>query len=217
MTEKKTVWAVTRNLEIKEKVAIFEDGKMLAAKDVDASDSKYSGEESGVKAYRDTKEQAEEWLEKTKADIREMVPLVGKFIARMDYYWPELLEALNIKKEDYLGRYANRDNSSRYDLYEKEREYAKKMENFIHSRRLDIGAHMVPIDDVKDVQWYGVEDAEEYEPSEWKAVLTTRNGDTYTTCSEEDVRLIWATIGKLSGSWFIDNDIDYYNHDNSDE
>lgn len=210
MTEKKTVWAVTRDLEIKEKVAIFDDGKLLLAKDVDAKDTEYKAYEFMVKAYRDTKEQAEELLEKTKAETREMVPVVWKFINRMDC-WPELLEALNIKKEDYLGRYANRDNSMRYDLYEKEREYAKKLETFIHSRRLDIDSHMVPIDDVKDVQWYGVENADEYETGDWKAVLTTRNGDTYTTSSESDVRLIWATIGKLSGSWFIDNGIDYSN------
>lgn len=210
MTEKKTVWAVTCDLEIKEKTAIFDDGKLLLAKDVDAKDTEYKDFEFMVKAYRDTKEQAEELLEKTKAETREMVPVVGKFINRMDS-WPELLEALNIQKEDYLGRYANRDNSRRYDLYEKEREYAKKLETFIHSRRLDIDSHMVPIDDVKDVQWYGLENADEYETCDWKAVLTTRNGDTYTTSSESDVRLIWATIGKLSGSWFIDNDIDYSN------
>ena len=210
MTEKKTVWAVTRDLEIKEKVAIFDDGKLLLAKDVDAKDTEYKAYEFMVEAYRDTKEQAEELLEKTKAETREMVPVVWKFINRMDC-WPELLEALNIKKEDYLGRYANRDNSMRYDLYEKEREYAKKLETFIHSRRLDIDSHMVPIDDVKDVQWYGIENADEYETGDWKAVLTTRNGDTYTTSSESDVRLIWATIGKLSGSWFIDNGIDYSN------
>jgi len=204
------VWAVTRDLEIKEKVAIFDDGKLLLAKDVDAKDTEYKAYEFMVEAYRDTKEQAEELLEKTKAETREMVPVVWKFINRMDC-WPELLEALNIKKEDYLGRYANRDNSMRYDLYEKEREYAKKLETFIHSRRLDIDSHMVPIDDVKDVQWYGIENADEYETGDWKAVLTTRNGDTYTTSSESDVRLIWATIGKLSGSWFIDNGIDYSN------
>lgn len=210
MTEKKTVWAVTRDLEIKEKTAIFDDGKLLVAKDVDAKDTEYKVHEYNVEAYRDTKEQAEEWLEKTKAETREMVPVVGKFIIRMEY-WPDLLEALNIKKEDYLGSYANRNNSKLYDLYDGEREYAKKLETFIHSRRLDIDSHMVPIDDVKDVQWYGVENADEYEPGNWKAVLTTKDGDSYTTCSENDVRLIWATIGKLSGSWFIDNDINYSN------
>jgi hypothetical protein len=216
MTEKKTVWAVTRNLEIKEKVAIFEDGKILAAKDVDASDLAYNGNECQVKIYSATKDQAEEWIEKTKAETREMVTTVRKFIERMDVWW-NLREVLDIKKKDYLGRYADCDNGNQDSQLNEEREYAKKLETFIHSRRLDIDGHMVPIDDVKDVQWYGYENAEEYEPGVWKAVLTTRYGDIYTTCSENDVRLIWATIGKVSGSWYIDNDIDYDNNDSSDE
>ena len=40
-------------------------------------------------------------------------------------------------------------------------------------------------------------------------MLTTTNGDEYSTNSAAEVRLIWATIGKCIGSWFIDNDIDY--------
>jgi len=215
MTEKKTVWAVTRKLEIKEKVAIFEDGKLLAAKDVDAKDTEYNGNERNVKVYSETKERAEKWVKDTEAETREKVSKVKDFIDRMDLWW-ELREALNIKKEDYLGPYADRDNGNRQRWLEEEREYAKKLETFIHSRRLDISGHMIPIDDVKDVQWYGVDAAEEYEPDEWKAVLTTKDGCSYTTCSKNDVRLIWATIGKVSGLWYVDNDIDYSSND-SDE
>lgn len=215
MTEKKTVWAVTYKLEIKEKVAIFEDGKLLAAKDVDAKDTEYNGKERNVKVYSETKELAEKWVEDTKTETREMVSKVKEFIDRMDLWW-ELREALNIKKEDYLGRYADSDNGNRQRWLEEEREYAKKLETFIHSRRLDISGHMIPIDDVKDVQWYGVDAAEEYEPDEWKAVLTTKDGVSYTTCSMNDVRLIWATIGKVSGLWYVDNDIDYSSNDSGE-
>ena len=209
------MWAVTRKLEIKEKVAIFEDGKLLAAKDVDAKDTEYKGNERNVKVYSETKERAEKWVKDTKAETREKVSKVKDFIDRMDLWW-ELREALNIKKEDYLGPYADRDNGNRQRWLEEEREYAKKLETFIHSRRLDISGHMIPIDDVKDVQWYGVDAAEEYEPDEWKAVLTTKDGVSYTTCGKNDVRLIWATIGKVSGLWYVDNDIDYSRND-SDE
>jgi hypothetical protein len=215
MIEKKTMWALTRKLEIKEKVAIIDGGKLLAAKDVDAKDTEYKGDEYGVNVYRDTKEQAEMWLENIKAETREMVPKVKEFIDRMDLWW-ELREALGIKKEDYLDYYANRDNGDRQRCLDEEREYAKKLETFIHSRRLDISGHMIPIDDVKDVKWYGIDAAEEYEPDEWKAVLTTKDGVSYTTCSKNDVRLIWATIGKVSGSWFIDNDIDYSSNDSGE-
>ena len=80
---------------------------------------------------------------------------------------------------------------------------------FIKSRMLNIDGRMIPIDQVREIQWYAIEDAEEYDPGQWKAVLTTTNGDEYSTNSAADVRLIWATIGKCIGSWFIDNDIDY--------
>lgn len=213
MIETKTLWAVTRQLEIKEKTAIMDGNKLLAVKDVDAENTEYSGNEYGVKVYRKTKEEAEKWLEYIKAETRETVPQVMRFIVRMDL-WSELRQALNIKKEDYLGLYADSDRGNRW-LY-KEQEYAKKLETFIHSRRLDIDGHMIPIDDIKDVQWYGRESAGETEPDEWKAVLTTKDGNTYTTSSENDVRLIWATIGQVSGSWFIDDDINYSSND-SDE
>ena len=215
MTEKKTVWAVTYKLEIKEKVAIFEDGKLLAAKDVDAKDTEYKGNERNVKVYSENKKEAEKWVKDTTTETREMVSKVKEFIDRMDLWW-ELREALGIKKEDYLDYYANRDNGDRQRCLDEEREYAKKLETFIHSRRLDISGHMIPIDDVRDVKWYGVDAAEEYEPDEWKAVLTTKDGVSYTTCSKNDVRLIWATIGKVSGSWFIDNDIDYSSNDSGE-
>ena len=47
-------------------------------------------------------------------------------------------------------------------------------------------------------------------------MLQTTEDGSYTTCSKNDVRLIWATIGKVSGSWFIDDDIDYSTNDSGE-
>ena len=208
MIEKKTVWAVTRDLEIKAKTALVEDGQVLVAKDTDKKDTSYEGCEYGVIRYFGTEEDAKKWADEQEQEIRDMVPKVKRFIDRLDYMW-DARERMGIKKEDYLGSYANDSYNSSRLLYDDEREYAKKLETFIRCRMLNIDGHMIPIDEVKDVQWYGAENAEEYEADEWKAVITTKDGNDYATCSAEDVRLIWATIGKVSGSWFIDEDIDY--------
>ena len=215
MIEKKTVWAVTRDLEIKAKTALVEDGQVLVAKDTDKKDTSYEGCEYGVIRYFGTEEDAKKWADEQEQEIRDMVPKVKRFIDRLDYMW-DARERMGIKKEDYLGSYANDSYNSSRLLYDDEREYAKKLETFIRSRMLNIDGHMIPIDEVKDVQWYGGENAEEYEADEWKAVITTKDGNDYATCSAEDVRLIWATIGKVSGSWFIDEDIDYSKSNNED-
>ena len=208
MIEKKQVWAVTRSLEVFEKTAIVENDKVLAAKNPEAKDSDYDGDEFNILRYFDNEQVAKTWVEEQEKEIRDMVPKVKKFISRMDFDY-DLRERLGIKNEDYLGRFAKDNSSNQRQWYEDECEYAKKLETFIHSRMLNIDGHMIPIDEVKDVQWYGGENAEEYEADEWKAVITTKDGNQYSTCSAEDVRLVWATIGKVSGSWFIDEDIDY--------
>ena len=208
MIEKKTVWAVTRDLEIKAKTALVEDGQVLVAKDTDKKDTSYEGIEYGVIRYFGTEEDAKKWADEQEQEIRDMVPKVKRFIDRLDYMW-DARERMGIKKEDYLGSYANDSGNNIRRWYDDECEYAKKLETFIRSRMLNIDGHIIPIDEVKDVQWYGGENAEKYEADEWKAVITTKDGNDYATCSAEDVRLIWATIGKVSGSWFIDEDIDY--------
>lgn len=207
MIEKKTVWAVTRDFEIIEKVAIIEDGEVLMSKNPNDEDSEY---ETGwhILRYCETEEKAKKWVDNEEKSIRDMIPKVKKFIDSMDSRYG-LRKKLGIEKKDYLGTYGEDRKSSYLDEYNEEQDYSKKLEVFIKSRMLNIDGRMIPIDQVREIQWYAVEDAEDYEPDQWKAVLTTTNGDEYSTGSAEDVRLIWATIGNCIGSWFIDNDIDY--------
>ena len=193
MIEKKTVWAVTRDFEIIERVAIIEDDKVLMSKNPDDKDSEYS---SGwdILRYCNTEEIAKKWIEGEEKSVRDMVPKVKKFIGRMDSCY-ELRKKLGIEKKDYLGIYGEDRRSIYLDKYNEEQDYSKKLEVFIKSRMLNLNGRMIPVDQVREIQWYAVEDAEEYEPGQWKAVLTTTNGDEYSTNSAEDVRLIWATIG----------------------
>ena len=207
MIEKKTAWAVTRDFEIIERVAIIEDGKVLMSKNPNDKDSEY-GTGWDLLRYFETEEMAKEWIENEEKSVRDMIPKVKKFIQSMDFRY-ELRKKLGIEKKDYLGSYGEDRRSSYLDEYNEEQDYSKKLEVFIKSRMLNIDGRMIPIDQVREIQWYAIEDAEEYEPGQWKAVLTTTNGDEYSTNSAADVRLIWATIGKCIGSWFIDNDIDY--------
>lgn len=206
MIKRETMWAVTRDLEIKEKTVILEDGKILAAKDIDANNTEYDGNEFEVKSYFKTKNDAAEWIEKVKKETLELVPIVKRFIVRMDAWW-QLADKLGIKKEDYLGKYATQPYSYE-DLYDREHNYAEKLEVYIKSKMLNIGGYMIPVDQIKNIQWYGVQNAHEDEEDEWKAVIHTKDGIEVATHSVEDVRLIWATIGKVSGTWFID-DINY--------
>lgn len=207
MIKRETMWAVTRDLEIKEKTVILEDGKILAAKDIDANNTAYDGDEFEVKSYHKTKNDAAEWIERVKKETLELVPIVKRFIVRMDAWW-QLADKLGIKKEDYLGKYAIQPYSYE-DLYDREHNYAEKLETYIKSKMLNIGGHMIPVDQIKDIEWFGVENAHEDEEDEWKAVIHTIDGIEVATDSGENVRLIWATIGKVSGTWFIDDDINY--------
>lgn len=207
MIEKKTAWAVTRDFEIIERVVIIEDGKVLMSKKPKGEDSEY---ESGwnILRYFETEKMAKEWIEKEEKSVRDMVPKVKKFIESMDFRY-KLRKKLGIDKKDYLGIYGEDRRSIYFDEYNEEQGYSKKLEVFIKSRMLNINGRMIHIDQVREIQWYAVEDAEEYEPDQWKAVLTTTNGDKYSTGCVEDVRLIWATIGKCTSTWFVDDDIDY--------
>ena len=144
-----------------------------------------------------------------------MVPKVKKFIERLDWSW-EICERLGIKKEDYLGNHAKDSSANTRRWYDNECKYARKLETFIRSRMLDIGSRLIPIGDVKQVKWWGHEDADEFGAEDWKALITTKDDEEYETESEEDVRLIWATIGKVSGNWFINNDFDYYKKESDD-
>lgn len=215
MIEKKTVWAVTNDLSIIEKVAIVEDKKVLATKGTDEKDDVF---DSGwdILRYFGTEEKAKEFVEIEEKSILGMVPKVRDFIDRLEYR-SDLRKKLGIEKKDYLGSYADDNRRSYWDEYNEEQGYSKKLEVFIKSRILNIDGRMIPIDQVREIQWYAVEDAEEYESDRWKAVLTTTNGDKYCTCCAEDVRLIWATIGKCISSRFIDNDIDYDKSDDDDK
>ena len=207
MIEKKTAWAVTRDFEIIERVAIIEDGKVLMSKNPNDKDSEY-GTGWDLLRYFETEEMAKEWIENEEKSVRDMIPKVKRFIESMDFRY-ELRKKLGIEKKDYLGSYGEDRRSSYLDEYNEEQDYSKKLEVFIKSRMLNIDGRMIPIDQVREIQWYAIEDAEEYEPDLWKAVLTTTNGDEYSTNSVEDVRLIWATIGKCISTWYVDNDIDY--------
>ena len=207
MIEKKTVWAVTRDFRIIKRVAIIEDDKVLMSKKPNDKDSEY-GTGWDLLRYFKTEEMANEWIENEEKSVRDMIPKVKKFIESMDLRY-ELREKLGIEKKDYLGSYGEDRRGCYLDEYNKEQDYSKKLEVFIKSRMLNIDGRMIPIDQVREIQWYAVEDAEEYEPGQWKAVLTTANGDEYSTRCVEDVRLIWATIGKCTSTWFVDNDIDY--------
>lgn len=215
MIEKKRMWAVTRDFEIIERVAIVDEGKVLMSKKPGNSDSCYTDGWDLIRFF-DTEESAKEWIENEENDIRAMVPKVKKFIEKMDSLW-SVRDKLHIERKDYLGRYYDDSFGGYRQMYIDESKYAKKLETFAKCRMLDIDGHMIPIDKVREVKWYGSNSADEDTPNEWRAVLTTPNGDEYVTNSEEDVRLVWATIGKCPDNWFIDDDIDYSKSEENEE
>lgn len=204
------MWAVTRDFEIAERVAIVDEGKVLMSKKPGSNDFCYTDGWDLIRFFN-SEESAKEWIENEENDIRAMVPKVRKFIDRMDSLW-SVRDKLNIKKTDYLGRHGIEDDGYR-QMFIDEMNYAKKLETFAKCRMLNIDGHMIPIDKVREVKWYGCNSADEDSPNEWRAVLTTANGNEYVTSSEEDVRLVWATIGKCADNWSIDDDIDYSKED----
>ncbi|MBR3675413.1 MAG: hypothetical protein IKN69_04650, partial [Bacilli bacterium] len=124
MIEKKTAWEVTRDFEIIERVAIFEDGKVLMSKNPNDENSEYDTGWNLLR-YFETEEMAKEWIENEEKSIRDMIPKVKKFIESMDSSY-ELREKLGIEKKDYLGRYGEDRRSSYLDEYNEEQDYSKK-------------------------------------------------------------------------------------------
>ena len=205
MIEKKTVWAVNSDLEVSERTAIIEDGKLLACKV--SGDEHYDGTLWRIRKVFDTEEDACAYIKEQEQYIRDMVPKVMDFINRMDMR-SELLQRLGFEKKDYLGGYAKP--SSYYKEYQREEEYAEKLETFVRSRVLNIGGWMLPVGDVKKVQWFFNEDrGDEYEEGDWLAELTMADGETYRTGSRSEVRLVKTVFGENSGIYYIDNDFDY--------
>ena len=215
MIEKKRMWAVTRSFEIIERVAIVDEGKVLISKKPGRDDSCYTDGWDIIRFF-DTEESAKEWIENEENDIRAMVPKVKKFIEKMDSLWT-VRDKLHIELKDYLGGYARNNDDGYRQMLLDESIYAQKLETFAKCRMLDIDGHMIPIDKVREVKWYGFSDADEDSPNAWRAVLETTNGNEYVTSSEEDVRLVWATIGKCSENWSIDDDIDYSKSEENEE
>jgi hypothetical protein len=216
MIEKKTMWAVTRELNVKPQTAIVEDGRILVTKNSNGKEEDYSGSLYGILQLFDTEEDAKEYVKGEKQALLDMVPKVRKFITRLDYNYT-LRKNLGIEKKEYLGNYAQTNDDGYIKSYNNECAYAEKLETFIKSRMLNIDGWMIPISEVRDIQWFGWDGAEDFEPEQWKALLTLASGEKLSTDSVEDVRLLWATIGKCSGSWFVDNDINYDNDNDEDE
>lgn len=212
MIEKKTLWAVNSRLNVIEKTAIVEGGNMLVCKTAGKGDDAYSTQEYSILKYFGTRKEAEEFAADEEKYITDMVPKVRKFIIRLDYH-SSLMERLGIKREDYLGHYA--DTSSQHkEWYDNECDYSRMLETYIRCGMLCISGYMIPADRICEVQWYGLSDADEWEAGQWKATLTTTNGEKYETGSENDVRLVWAVLGRASGNWFVDDDIDYDKDEN---
>lgn len=206
MIEKKTLWAVSRDLEVKPKIVIIDDGKVLACKNTEDED--YDGSLWGISKMFDTEEEALAYAEKEKQHIRDMVPKVREFIGRMEF-WDGLRERLGIKKKDYLGNCVGNCREY-YKEYRIESDYSEKLEVFVRSRMLNIGGWMLPVDDVKRVQWFfHNEDGDECDDFYWLAKLTMADGTTVNTGSEVEVRLVKAVFGKNSGIYYIDNDFNY--------
>lgn len=211
MIEKRTVWAVTSEYAVVPKTVIMEDGRLLCAKNPDAEDTMYDGNEFGVRHYAATEQEARQWIEERERSVRDMAPRVRKFLDQM-YYDSAIRQRTGIEKKDYLGSYAADCDctSSRGDWYDKEQEYTKQLETYIKSGMLTIDGYMLPASEVRRIKWYGHSGAEEYEPDEWQAELTTADGHTCKTDSANEVRLIWAVFGKTyDRGYYVDDDIDY--------
>ena len=208
MIEKKTVWAVTRDLKVVKRTAIVEDGQVLAEKDPEAKDSRYKGEDwfSHLR-YFFTENEALAYAVQQEREVCDMVPRVKEFVRRMDIAY-DLRKRMGIKKTDYLGQYGE-DTDNYYSEFKAENKYAMKLETYISSGMLNIEARSFPRSEVRSVEWYGIEQADDYEPDEWRAELTLSDGSKVVTGRVEEVRLVWAVLGKCVGSKLIDDEIDY--------
>lgn len=206
MIEKKTLWAVAADLEVSKTTAIVDDGTVIAEKHADFGF--FTGMSCFGRRYFETEKKARKYAEDEELKIRDMLPVVKKFIMRMDES-SALLRRLGFKKQDYLCGHAD-SRSSYYEEYAEEQEYSGKLETFIRSRMLNIGGYMLPMADVKRVMWsYHDENGDEYDDRDWLAELTMADGMKVKTGSAEEVRLVKTVFGGNSGIYFVDNDFDY--------
>jgi len=208
---RKNLWTLSGNLKVVENDVVVDEetGKAVFAT---AKSGTYSGitltekDLEGMTFY-DTKEQVEEAQKVEVEIVKAAMPKVRKFLERMKYM-NEDGPVLKFKREEYLGSYAEDRSSGYYEEWQQEQDYAGRLETFIRSRMLNIDSQMVPVADVKNIQWYLKEGGDEYEDSDIQAELTMKDGTQLKTQSAQDARLCIFIFGRNQGQYFI-GDFDY--------
>ena len=207
------MWAVTRDLEIKEKVVIADGKRVVACSDPVGNDKMecYSTPYN-ILRFLDTEQDAVRFRDEEIRTCRETFPKVRAFIEKMSNIHADGT-VFQFDRSEYLGIYADRSANSYYNEYKGEQEYASKLGTYIKSGMLNLDGMMIPRGEVVRVKWFKHENTAEYDPFEWLAELTLRDDTEVRTGSEQDVRLVWAVLGKCSDIYYIDNDFAYDKND----
>lgn len=202
---RKNLWRLRGNLSLEEDDVVMneETGKAVFCYAKKGSFCGLTFAEDDLKdvEFFETKEQAET-AQKLEADnLKAMMPKVRKFLMRMRYI-QEDCPAMQFKREDYLGSYAAKEQSSYYKEFCREQEYAGRLETFIRSRMVNIDDQMIPFGDVKSVTWYLKKDGDEYEDGDIQAKLTLKDGTQIKTQSESEVKICLFVFGRNQGPYF---------------
>lgn len=202
---RKNLWRLRGDLSLEESDVVMneETGKVVFCHTKSGSycGLAYAEDELKDVEFFETKEQAET-AQKLEADnLKAMMPKVREFLMRM-LYIEEDCPVMPFKREDYLGSYVVKEQSSYYKEFCREQEYAGRLETFIRSRMVNIDDQMVPIGDVKSVKWYLKEDGDEYEDGDIQAELTLKDDTQIKTQSESEAKLCLFVFGRNQGPYF---------------
>lgn len=208
---RKNLWRLRGDLSLEEDDVVMneETGKAVFchAKKGNYCGLAFTEEELKDVEFFDTKKQAETARQLEVKNLRAMMPKVRKFLMRMMHI-QEDNSVMPFKREDYLGSYAAKEQSSFFKEFCREQEYAGRLETFIRSRMVNIDDQMVPIGDVKSVKWYLKEDGDEYEDGDIQAELTLKDDTQVKTQSESEVKLCLFVFGRNQGPYFT-GEFDY--------
>ena len=202
---RKNLWRLSADLTVVENDVVIDEetGKAVFCKVKDGTYSGLTVTEDTMKdaEFFETREQAETAQQMKVENLTTMMPKVRRFLERMKWI-PEDSPVMQFKREDYLGSYAAKEQSSYYKEFCREQEYAGRLETFIRSRMVNIDDQMIPFGDVKSVKWYLKEDGDEYEDDDIQAELTLKDDTQVKTQSESEVRLCFFVFGRNQGPYF---------------
>ena len=190
MIEKRTMWLLESGLIVKQIVALFDmEKKQVVCYQYCNEDGTCDEDDDWSHVYEgetcyNTEADAKEAQRRKYVEAREKMKTCLALITELDQI--EVTDDFDFKREDYLGRYAHRDED---DYYRKRRENAEKEASLLatiaRTHFFNVAGQTINLDEVVRILWH--EDDE--------ATLVMRDGTKVKTYTEAEYDVVVEMYG----------------------